>query len=193
MPHFNVNPVDWALFSNGFSIGPHHNKAWEAEKQRIHRLRGEVLSTVVEVESSVDYVIGSCLLPHATTRTPATTRKRHYLLQNEVLTRLEFHKKIEIMESLLSQRFRRKRPQISRLVSLLRNIRGVRNRMAHAPVCFEALQKPVSGRWLRPHLMATKEMIHVSDGYLRRFRENSLEAVRLLQELMRLGVRKTPK
>ena len=193
MPHHNVNPVDGALFSIGFSTGPQHNKAWEAEKERIHRIRGEVLSAVVEVESLVDYAIGSCLLPRATIRSPGITQKRHDLFQNEILTHFEFHKKIEIMRSLFTQRFPRKQRQIVKLVSLLNSIRDIRNRMAHAPVYFEALQKPVSGRWLRPHLMTPKGMLHVSDGYLRQFREHSLEAVRLLRELMRLGIRKWPR
>jgi hypothetical protein len=192
MPHYNVNPIDGALFANGISVRPHHAKAWETERERIQRIRGEVLSTVFEVESSVDYAIADCVLPRTTMRSPGSLVKRHYLLQNEILTHFDLRKKIEIVASLLSQRFSRKQEQIAKLVSLLNRIREVRNRMAHSPVYFEALEKPVSGRWLRPHLMTPKGMIHLSDGYLREFRENSLGAVALVRQLMRLGIRTKP-
>ena len=192
MPHYNVNPTDGALFANGISVGPQHNKAWGAERERIQRIRGEVLSAVFEIESSVDYAIGDCVLPRKTIRSPGSLVKRHYLFQNEILTHFDFRMKIEIMGSLLNQRFPRQQEQIRKLVSLLNRIRDVRNRMAHSPIYFEAFKKPASGRWLRPHLMTQKGMIHLSDGFLREFRENSLEAVALLRQFMRLGVRKKP-
>lgn len=192
MPHYNVNPTDGALFADGFSLKPQHNKAWESERQRMQRVRGEVLSAVFEVESSIDYAIADCLLPRTTLRSPSSLAKRHYLLQNEILTHFDFRKKIEILESLLSQRFPRRDKQIKELISLMSRIRNVRNRMAHSPVYFEALKKPASGRWLRPHLMTPKGVIHVSDGYMRDFHRNSLQAVTLLRQLMQLGVRRKP-
>ena len=192
MPHYSVNPTDGALFATGFSTRPQHNKAWETERQRVQRIRGEVLSAVFEVESSVDYAIGDCVLPRTTLRSPSSLVKRHYFFQNEILTHFDFRKKIEIMDSLLRQRFPREEKQIARLVSLMNRIREVRNRMAHSPVYFEALERPVSGRWLRPHLMTPKGMIHLSDGYLREFRANSLEAIKVLRELMRLGIKQKP-
>ena len=192
MPHYNVNPIDGALFADGVSTGPQHTKAWETERQRVQQIRGEVLSAVFEVESSVDYAIGDCLLPRTTIRSPGSLVKRHNLLQNEILTYFDFRKKIEIMDSLLSQRFPRRKKDVVRLASLMNRIRDVRNRMAHSPIYFEALERPISGRWLRPHLMTPKGMIHLSDGYLREFRENSLEAIKVLRQLMRLGVRRKP-
>ena len=192
MPHYNVNPIDGALFANGFSTGPQHTKAWETERQRVQRIRGEILSAVFEVESSVDYAIGNSVLPRTTIRSPGSLVKRHDLFQNEILTHFDFRKKIEIMDSLLMERFPRKKKHIAKLVSLMNRIRDVRNRMAHSPVYFEALERPISGRWLRPHLMTPKGMIHLSDGYLREFRENSLEAIKVLRQLMRLGIRQKP-
>jgi hypothetical protein len=190
MPHYNVNPTDGALFANGFAVGAQHQKAWESERERIQRIRGEVLSAVFEIESSIDYAIGDCMLPRVSIRSPSSLAKRHYLMQNEILTRFDFRTKIEIMGSLLTQRFPRKGPEIAKLLSLMNGIRDVRNRMAHSPVYFEAVQKPVSGRWLRPHLMTPKGMIHLSDGYLRQFRENLSEAIKLLRQLMGLGIRR---
>ena len=180
------------LFANGFSTGPQHTKAWETERQRVQRIRGEILSAVFEVESSVDYAIGNCVLPRTTIRSPGSLVKRHDLFQNEILTHFDFRKKIEIMDSLLRERFPRRKKHIAKLVSLMNRIRDVRNRMAHSPVYFEALERPISGRWLRPHLMTPKGMIHLSDGYLREFRENSLEAIKVLRQLMRLGIRQKP-
>ena len=192
MPDYNVNPTDGDLFANGFSSGPQHYNAWESERQRMQRIRGEVLSVVFEVESSIDYAIADCVLPRTTIRSPSSLVKRHSLFQNEILTHFDFRKKIEILESLLSQRFPRREKDIRKLISLMNRIRSVRNRMAHSPVYFEALEKPVSARWLRPHLMTPKGMIHISDGYLRDFRRNSLEAVTLLRQLMRLGIKRKP-
>src|ERR1700736_5104452 len=112
MPHYNINPIDGALFSNGFSIGPNHQKAWESERERIQRIRGEVLSIVFEVESSVDYAIADCLLPRQTIRSPGSLVKRHFLFQNEILTHFNLGTKIDILESLLSQRFPRRKTAI---------------------------------------------------------------------------------
>ena len=79
MPHYNVNPTDGALFANGFAVGAQHQKAWESERERIQRIRGEVLSAVFEIESSIDYAIGDCMLPRVTIRSPSSLAKRHYL------------------------------------------------------------------------------------------------------------------
>jgi hypothetical protein len=190
MPHYNVNPIDGALFSTGSSTGPQHQECWKIETERIQRVRGEALSVVFEVESSVDYAIGDCVLPRQTRRSPGSLVKKHLLVQNEILTHLDFRTKIDIVGALLGQRFPRKKDEIKSLISVMHRIRDVRNRMAHAPVYFEALERPISGRWVRPHLMTPKRMIHLSDGYMRKFREDAQEAVTLLRQIMSLGVKK---
>lgn len=192
MPHYNVNPLDGALSAVGFSTGPHHTKAWEAERERFQRIRGETLSIVFQVESSIDYAIADCLLPRQTMGSSASLVKKHLLMQNELLMHFNFNKKIEIIGSLLGQRFPKHKVMINRLILLLHGVRDVRNRMAHSPVYFEALEKQVSGRWFRAHLMTPKREIHVSDGYLRDFRKNACEAVELLRQIMKLGIRRKP-
>jgi len=152
VPHYSVNPTDGALFSDGFSLGPPHEKAWESELQRVQRIRGEVLSAIFEVESSIDYAIADCVLPRTTIRSRGSLWNRHILFQNEVLSHFDLRNKIDILKSLLSHRFPRREKQTVKLISLMNMIREVRNRMAHSPVYFEALEKPVSGRWLRPVL-----------------------------------------
>jgi hypothetical protein len=190
MPHYNVNPIDGALFSTGFSVGPQHQESWKAETERIQRIRGEALSVVFEVESSVDYAIGDCVLPRQTIRSSGSLVKRHLLVQNEILTHLDFRTKIDIMASLLGQRFPQKKGEITSLISVMHRIRDVRNQMAHAPVYFEALKRPISGRWLRPHFTTRKGMIHLSDGYMRKFRDDTREAITRLRQIMSLGIKK---
>jgi hypothetical protein len=192
MPHYNVNPFDGMLSVVGFEACPHHEEAWKVERERFQRIRGETLSAVFEVESSIDYAIADCLLPRKTIRSPAALVKKHLLMQNELLIHFNFNRKIEVVGSLLNHRFPKKETDIRRLLSLLNRVREVRNRMAHAPVFFEALEKKVSGSWLRPYLMTPRGNIHVSDAYLRNFRKDAIEATDLLRKIMKLGIRLRP-
>jgi len=193
MPHYNVNPTDAALFADRTAVRPHHEAAWKTETERVQRVRGEILSITFEVESSIDYAIADCILPvRRTFRTPRWIEERHWLFQNEVLIRFDFRTKIEIMSSLLLHRFPRNRRKIDKLTSLLNRVRDVRNRAAHAPVYFQALEKQISGRWLKPYLMTSKGMIHLSDGYLRTFRDESCESMKILREMMRQGLKIKP-
>src|SRR5262249_61261727 len=64
MPHFNVNPIDAAMFADGFSIAEHHRLAREEEALRVRAIRGEVLSAMFEVEAKIDYAIGDLILPY---------------------------------------------------------------------------------------------------------------------------------
>jgi hypothetical protein len=190
MPHYAVNPHDSAMFSDGHSIGPHHRACWASETERVQKQRGLVLSLVFEVEASIDYAIADCVLPYRRSfRSPAWLGERHLLLQNEILTRFDFRTKIEIAGSLLSKRFPKKTKRVKELVAFLEAIRDTRNKMAHAPVYFEALARKKNGRWLRPHLMTSRGMIHLSDGYVAAFKKNSVQACSLLRQLLRSGLR----
>jgi hypothetical protein len=40
--------------------------------------------------------------------------------------------------------------------------------------------------------MTPKGMIHLSDGYMRKFHEDAQEAITLLRQIMSLGVKKKP-
>jgi hypothetical protein len=190
MPHYAVNPTDNAIFADGHGIGAHHHAAWPAETERVRQQRGLVLSLTFEVESAVDYAIADCVLPFRRTfRSPAWLEERHLLLQNEIITKFDFRTKIEVTASLLSKRFPRKEKLVKELVAVLESIRDTRNKMAHAPVYFEALAKKKNGRWLRAHLMTPRGMVHLSDGYVAAFEKNVAAACSLLNKLLRSGLR----
>jgi len=190
MPHYNVNPTDSALFANGFSVARHHEAAWADETKRIRRVRGEVLSAMFEVEATIDYAIADLILPRCRSlRIPRWVEDRHLLLQNHVLTHFDLRTKIETLASLLNARFPNQRSSITAVRSKLDAVRSVRNRMAHSPVYFEALAKQSYGRWLRPHLMTADGLIHLSDGYLRGFKRDVVDALDLLKSIMREGLR----
>jgi hypothetical protein len=190
MPHSNVSPIDSSIFADGFSIADHHMLALKTETERVRAIRGEVLATVFEVEAKIDYAIGDLILPYKrTVRSPRWLRKRHLLLQNEILSQFQLRTKIDVLLSLLRLRFPKMVPGIAQLRSKLNIIRGVRNNMAHCPVYFEALRKKVSGRWLKPHLMTSHGTVHLSDGYVRAFKRDAAEARTLLDQVMKKGLK----
>jgi hypothetical protein len=181
MPHHNVSPIDSGLFSNGFSTRPHHKAAWVDETKRIRRVRGEVLCAMFEVEAEIDYAIADLILPRKRSwHIQRWIEDRHLLFQNHVLTHFDLRTKIEILSSLLIARFPKQKTSVKMVYSKLDGLRDVRNKIAHCPVYFEALQRKSKGRWLRPYLMTTRGTIHLSEGYIRAFKHDSIEAIELL-------------
>jgi hypothetical protein len=193
MPHYNVGAIDSALFSDGFGLAPHHNAEWTKETKRIREVRGEVLSAMFAVEGSVDHAIANLILPHRRSfRIARRAVDRHLLLQNHVLTHFDLRTKIEILGSLLEARFPKKKAAVKAVCSKLDAVRDVRNKIAHCPVYFEALKRKSHGHWLRPHLMTVRGTVHLSDGYIRAFKRDALEAAHLLGDVMRKGPRVRP-
>jgi hypothetical protein len=193
MPHYNVNPTDSAIFSDGFSLAPHHKAAWPVETKRVQAIRGQVLSEMVGVESEIDYAIADLVLPRPrSVRSPSWMEDRHLLFQNHILTHFDLRTKIEILGDLLSVRFPRDKVAAKAVCSKLDAVRDVRNKVAHCPVYFEALEKRSNGRWLRPHLMTARGMVHLSEGYVRAFKRDALEALNQISNFRRKGLRDRP-
>src|SRR5262245_2824017 len=118
MPRSNVSPIDSCLFADGFSIKKHHNQAWKEESERVKAIRGEVLSSMFGLEAKIDYAIGDLILPHKrTARSPTWLRQRHSLFQTQILTRVDLRTKIEILRSLLEDRFPRMKRRAAHLCS----------------------------------------------------------------------------
>lgn len=190
MPRSNVSPVDGCLYTDGISVEPHHKEAWKNEKTAFNQLRGEVLSTVVEIESMIEYAIADCLLPsRRSVRSPSWLHDRHGLFQEEVMSRFDLNTKVDLLISLMRRRFPRWQKDVDELKSCLESVRKTRNIFAHAPVVFEGLQKTSNGRWLRVWLETKNDRVHISVGYILELKKKTSLAMELLNKILSRGLK----
>jgi hypothetical protein len=161
-----------------------HEARWRTEIKRFKALRGEVIVQSFEVESKIDDAIADLMLPVLSLRSPKWLQQRHADFHQEILSHFDFRWKIETLRTLLLKRLPRRKDKIGKLHSLLNHIKSLRNDMGHCAVRFEAVRRNGGSRILRTVLETRRGPIHITEGFVDRYKMNVVEATDMLLRLM---------
>jgi hypothetical protein len=124
-----------------------------------------------ELERSIEDTIANLLLPALSGRSPPWLRRRYQDFHQDILSYFDLNKNIEIIHSMLKKRCPKRKDKISELYSILKQIKNLRNYMAHCPVYFQAIKKSKQSVMLKSLLETPKGFVHVTEGLITEYKK----------------------